>query len=182
MKPKSAKQPFNPLLLYALAVGCLIVLNFVFIGLIGAEANTTKLLKNELGVLEQEERIITSAQQIYSTYQDEIDTISSVFPNEETIPLFIQTLEDTIRANSDEYSLRFTAITPIKDQDKLFLPLSITMRTDLPKLILFLDKIEKLPYMTHVTSIFSKTPDGFTRTGEIQIGVKVYVQNPFTTK
>src|SRR3989344_256487 len=180
---KQIQQPaLNSLTILISMVIAVILLNVLFILLVRGEAKTIKLLKSELVTLEQEEQIIASAQNIYESYQNEIEVISQVFPNEETFVDFVQILETEVRASSDEYTLKFTASEPVQDKDKLRLPITITMKTDLVRLTGFLTQIEKLRYMTHVVQLSARTPDGFAQTGETSVNLVIYVQNPFTTQ
>lgn len=156
--------------------------NLLFLLLVKGEAKTILLTKNELIELEKQEQIIQSSQELYRTYQSEIEVISSVFPDEESVTLFIQLLEKQLRTVSDTYTLKFNSQLPVKEKEKLYLPLTIIMRTDLSRLSRFFEELEKMPYMTQLVSISAKTPDGFTKTGEVSLVLKVYVQNPFTTQ
>ena len=176
------QSALNSLTILISMVIAIILLNALFILLVQGEAKTIKLLKNELVTLEQEERIIASAQNIYESYQNEVEVISQVFPNEETFVDFVQVLENEVRASSDEYTFKFTANEPVKDQDKLLLPITITMKTELVRLTGFLTQMEKLRYMTHVSQLNARTPDGLIQTGEVTINLVIYVQNPFTTQ
>ncbi|HCM38168.1 MAG: hypothetical protein UV61_C0005G0055 [Candidatus Gottesmanbacteria bacterium GW2011_GWB1_43_11] len=179
-KPKTVRA--NPVLLWGLIFAVMILVNALFIFFALNETKTVKLLKTELVSLEQDGRIIASAQEINDKYRKEIDLISNVFPNEESLPVFVQSLETQIRNTADEYTIKFNSITPLTEQDKLFLPLTITLETDLTRLIKFLDALEHLSYMTHVSRISAKVPDGYTTKGEYNIGVKIYVQKPFSAK
>ena len=87
-----------------------------------------------------------------------------------------------LKTNADSYAVKFSSVTPLKEQERLYLPLNLTLRTDSARLVLLLDQLEKLAYMTHVESIVTKTPEGFTKTGESTIDIKIYVQNPFSAK
>ena len=166
-------------ILSALVAGA-VVLNILFIALAANEVRTIELLKKELTNLEQNAQIIASSQQIYNKYKDDIEVISAVFPTEESIPQFISQLEGEIRQTADEYTFKFSSITPISENTVLFLPLSITMKTDLTRLTLLLEKLENLAYITHVTSINTKAPEGLNGISEVNLQLKVYVQNPFT--
>jgi hypothetical protein len=180
MKPEEKASRMDPLvLLNGLCVGFLL-LSMIFIFLFQSEVRTITLLRNEYTILAQQKRIITAASEISKEYKDQIEVISGIFPNEQSIPLFIQALEVLIKQTSDEYTFRFNSLTPIIEGDKLFLLLTITMKTDLAKLVTFFSDLERLPYMTHVTGIVTKTPNGFKGVSEVSMGMKVYVQNPFT--
>ena len=179
---QTAKKFSDLLLLFAILLVTFVTVDVLFLLLARNEAKTIALLKQELKTLEQNARIITSAQELLSTYQAQIDQISNVFPSEETFPQFIQELESHIRAHADEYSLKFSSVIPLTEQDRLFLPLTLTMKTDLGRLLSFLATVENLPYMTHVSSLVTKTPEGFSGVSEVTVSLKVYVQNPFTAQ
>jgi hypothetical protein len=179
-KVTEKKKKFNPVMLWAGLLLAIIVVNCIFVYLALNEVKTIKLMRNELSMLNQQKDIITAADDIENQYKDNIEVISNVFPNEETIPLFIQTLEGIIKESSESYSpIKFNSLTPIVEGDKLFLLMTISMTSDLTKISTFLTQVEAMPYMTHITGISAKTPGGFIGKGEIIIGMKVYVQNPF---
>jgi Tfp pilus assembly protein PilO len=168
-------------LLLAIAVGIIIV-NLILLVVIKNQVKTIKLLKQEVSTLKQDELIIKSANEISSTYQDQIEVISGVFPDETNIPGFILNLETLLQQKTNEYNLKFTSITPIKENEFLFLPLSISLKTDFLRLMELFNEFEKLSFMTHITSISSKSPTGIKELNEVNIGVKLYVQNPFSEK
>lgn len=176
---KPIQSKISKITIYSAIIVGIVLLNLLFIFLASNETKTVGLLKTELSSIEKENKIITSSTDIYSQFDSEIVAISEVFPKEQTIPLFIQKLEELIRSVTDEYSFKFTSVTPIKENDRLFLPMTISMKTDLNRLLTFFAALEKFPYMSHVNLIVSKSPDGFTTSSEIQLNIKVYVQNPF---
>jgi len=181
MEPTKQQQKTNPIFILGSLTTAMVLVTCIFVFLFQSEVKTMQLLRNEYAILGQQKRIIDEASTISVQYKDEINVISEVFPNEQTIPIFIQTLEGLIKQSANEYTFRFNSLNPIIEGDKLFLLLTITMKTDLPKLLFFLSSLERLPYMTHVTGLIVKTPSGFTGNNEASIGMKIYVQNPFTT-
>lgn len=174
-KPKTSKLA----ILVSLVV-LLVVINLLFITLVSSEAKTVELLKKELTELYGQEKIITTASDLSDSYKEEIEVISAVFPTEQTITTFIQTIEDTLKGVTNEYTFRFSSPSPIREQDKLYLPLTMTVKTDMAGVTRLLEEFETLPFMTHITSISSRSPDGFSGVSEMGIFMKVYVQNPFT--
>ena len=162
-----------------IAIVC-VVLNVLFLLFIDNLTKTIALLKKEAVQLKQQEKLISSAKDLTTTYKTEIELVSSVFPEENTIPLFIKVLENEVASYSAEYSVKFDAVTPLQEQDRLLLPLTITFRADLTGLMDFLSHLEKLPYMTHVIGLSAKSPDGITNTSEVVVNLKVYVKDPFT--
>lgn len=181
MKEKVKKQS-NILLLLTGFLMAIVTINIIFILLTVNDAKTVDLLKKENILLSQDKQIIVTAGDISSQYKSEIDLISKVFPNEESIPQFIQEMEQVVSTQSDDYSLKFNSLTPIAEQDKLYLLVTLTMKTDMERLLILFDKLEDLPYMTHVTAVDAKPPTGFVGKGEVSIQLKLYVQNPFSTK
>ncbi len=173
-------QKTNPVIVLACIGLALIVVLILLLYFISTETKTILLMRQEKQALERDRQILVSAQNIYDTYKKEIQVITNVFPNEETLPQFLQILEERVRDVSDSYSVKFSSLTPLVEQEKLYLLLVVTMKTDLPRLEKFLASLETLPYMTHIVSINGKTPDGYISNQEISIGIKVYVQNPFT--
>jgi hypothetical protein len=181
MDAKKQSSTVNPIMILGGICFGLVLLSFILVFLFQNEIQTIKLLRNEYTILTQQKRIITASSEISEQYKDEINIISGIFPNEQSIPLFIQALEGLIKQTSSEYTFRFNSLTPIVEGDKLFLLMTVTMKTDQVKLLQFLSGLERLPYMTHITGMVSKSPSGFIGTAEISIGMKVYVQNPFST-
>jgi len=181
MNPKKTPPAINPIIILGGLSTGLVLLSFIFIFLFQNEIRTIRLLRSEYVILTQQKRIITAASEISGQYEDEIGVISRIFPNEQSIPLFIQELEGLIKQTSGEYTFRFNSLTPIAEGDKLFLLMTVTMKTEYPKLLQFLSSLEQLPYMTHITGVMSKTPNGFTADSEVSIGIKIYVQNPFSS-
>lgn len=158
----------------------LVVINVLFIALVSSEAKTVELLKKELTDLYGQEKIIATASELSQSYKEEIEVISAVFPTEQTITTFIQTIEENLKGVTNEYTFRFSSPSPVREQDKLYLPLTITVKTDMAGLTRLLEEFENLPYMTHITSVTTRSPDGFSGGSEVTLLMKVYVQNPFT--
>ncbi len=179
--PTSLKR-VNMLLPLIILLGTLVIVDFVFLFLFRSQITTVKLLKTEAQQLDTDRRIITASADIESEYKKEINAISGVFPTEETIPLFIQSLESAIRTFTEDYTFKFASLHPVAEQDKLFLLVTVSMRCEFVYLISFLEKLEVMPYMTHVVNIQAKTPENITGKSDISVALKVYVQNPFTTK
>jgi hypothetical protein len=176
-KPKDKKNTIQVILL-GVAIA-LVVINCAFLILFTSQAKSIALLKNEVGMLESA-RTASDTSAIAEEYEGTLETLEDVFPDEETMPTFIQELETNIRAVSGEYSIKFNSLTPVPEQDKLFLLLTIHIKTDFSKLNVFLKELEEMPYMTHVTVITGKTSGGFTGESDYNIGLKIYVKNPFT--
>ncbi|KKP59877.1 MAG: hypothetical protein UR52_C0002G0105 [Candidatus Gottesmanbacteria bacterium GW2011_GWA1_34_13] len=168
--------------IYAVIIGLLLILNIAFIIMVQNQVKTIALLKKELVGLEQNNQIISSSNEISTTYTNEIEMISRVFPSEALMPEVIKQFESEIRLNTDNYRLKFNSVTPVAELDRLYLPLTLTVDTDVVRLVNLLTRIEQMPYMTHVNSIISKNNEGLLGKSEITISLKLYVQNPFNSK
>lgn len=182
MEQKKQKQEIRPTTLLGLCCFIVVVVNLLFIYFIYTSAETIKLLDKELVILEQEQRIISRSADVYEQYKDDIDIISRVFPSADTVPVFIETLENISQRIYPSATVKFNSLVPLKERDASYLLLTVSLKTDLDGMNAFLDAIESLPYITHVTSIHANTPDGFTKPADIATGLKVYVQDPFSTK
>jgi len=179
---KSPKTAIGAVGIYTICMFILAGLNIAFLLFVINSARTVTLLQQEASALQEDQKMVSSSQDLYQTYVKEIEVITDVFPDEETIPNFIQSFESLIRPYTDEYNVRFVSLTPLVEQEKLYLLLTVIMKTDFIRFTNFLDALEKFPYMTHITSMSTKTPEGFTGKSEYAFGLKIYVKNPFSTE
>lgn len=182
MEQKKIRSLYNILTILSVSAGFLVFLDVLLVVFVATQKNTVALLKTQLIQLEQDYRVLSSSENVVEEYRDETEILSNVFPTEGTMLEFIQTLETLLRNSSEEYSIKFNSLTPVVEQDKLFLLLTLTLKTDLIRLDNFLGALEKAPFMTHVTGIVGKMPDSFNGTGELTVGLKVYVNNPFQSR
>ncbi len=182
MGNKTTLRVQNTISLFVAGIVGLTLMNILFLLLVSNEGKTISLLKKQLVQLEQDNVILDSSEEISESYTEEIALLSKVFPNEETILSFLQSLEGLTKENSSEYSVKFTSLNPLAEQDKLFLVLSVFMKTDKTRLANFLKRLEQLPYMTQVNSTVIHMPDGFDGSLDVSQTIKVYVQNPFAAK
>lgn len=163
-------------------LGVLFTVNILFLTLLQSTSQSIKLLKKELITVQQEAKGLASANDVFNQYESEMDRIGNVFPNEETIPDFIQMLETTVKPFADESTIKFSSLAPQTELDRLFLLMTISLRTDYVRLLSLFTALEKMSYMTHIVSVNAKTPQGIGNTTEAVLVLKVYVQNPFSAK
>lgn len=182
MKPNQKPTPISQVVLWVVIGISFALINLLLLVLTRSTYKTTTLLQKELGQLRQNTLIGLSDKELTAKYQKEIDLFAAVFPDEKTISALLQTLETEIGTLTSDFSVKFNAVNPIKEQEYLFVPLTIILRTDMPTLETLLDRLEKLPYMTHITAISARTPDGFDGVSAITISLKAYVKDPFTEK
>jgi hypothetical protein len=167
---------------YVVVLIVILCINIGIIFMLRTQVKVIGLLQGQLVQLQQDQQILASAEQIYQTYKNDIDTITSIFPDEETVLVFLQTLESIARGYSDSSMVKFAAFSPIPESDKLYLIFNITMRTDVDRLTSFLRELEGLPYMTRLIDITVTWVD--REKGSIDAGMKLklYVKNPFASK
>lgn len=181
MNKKPIKKT-NPLEKLALFLVLLVAINLGIIVLLQTQAKTIVLLKDQLRQLEKDQQIVASSEEIYATYEQDIDRILNVFPNEETVLDFLQTLERLTKEVSVDSTIRFASLNPMPETDKLFLLFNISLRTNRELFDIFLERLETLPYMTRIISTQVNFADGDVNNVDAMIVLKLYVQNPFTTK
>lgn len=166
---------------YILAFAGVIVINIGLLFFLRVQVGTIKLLKDQKIQLENDLKIVNSSEEIYNKYKNDIDEISSVFPSEEEVLFFLQTLDDLSKKYSDDALARFASTTPQPEGDMLYLLFNVSMKTDAIRLQSFLQELEKLPYMTRVLTISMSLPDGTQGKVNVTLNIKLYVKNPFST-
>ena len=160
----------------------LFLIDCLFIYLAKNKLKTIDSIRTEKNILEKDRQIISTASELTEKYQNEIEIFSKVFPNEETIALFLNDLENVIKKSTNDYKFQFSSFNPLPEQDKLYLLLTVSMKVDMENLIEFMTDIENLPYMMHINSISINSPLGINEATDTRVNLKLYVQQPFTAK
>jgi hypothetical protein len=167
---------------YIIVLIVLLCVNIGVLFFLKTQVKVINLLQGQLVQLQQDQTILASAEQIYQTYKNDIDTITSVFPDEETVLVFLQILEQLAQSTSDSSSVKFATFSPQQESDKMYLLFTINMRTDTNRLSLFLSQLEELPYMTRLINISVLWVDPKKGVIDSSMKVKLYVKNPFSAK
>lgn len=157
----------------------IVVVNIGIMFMLLNQAKTISLLQEQQQQLVQDQRILNSSEEIYAQYEGQIEKILNVFPDEETVLDFLQTLETLSKEHSTEYSVRFASRSPLPESDKLFLLFTVSLKTDKAQLDAFLDSLEALPYMTRVLTMNVAFPDPLSQAVDATLTLKLYVKNPF---
>ena len=181
MQKKPAKKT-SPIEKLALGLFLVIAINIGALVLINTQQKTIMLLKKQHSQLVNDQKIITSSEEIYQQYENDIDTILSVFPDETTVLDFIQKLEVLSKQYSEVSSVRLSARDPLPEGDKLFLLFNVNLKTDKDRLDIFLEELETLPYMTRMLSLDVRFPEKELQKVDASFVLKLYVKNPFTAK
>lgn len=159
----------------------LVLLDFSLLFFLRTQVKTIGLLKEQRLQLEQDQRIINSAEEIYQQYKDDIEAISEVFPGEEDVLAFLQQLETLAKQLSDDSVVKFASLSPQEEGDQLFLLFTINLKTDMQRLTTLMRELEVLPYMTRVLAVSVNFPDKISGKIDASLKLKLYVQNPFST-
>ena len=162
--------------------GGVIIFNLVLLALIHRQSKALKSTNEQQTKFRLERQIITSADQINMRFSQEIASLSGVFPNESSMTNFLKMLEKEATPYVYNYSVKFSTQTPLDEQGKMYVPLVVSFHTDNEGLQNFLARLEQLPYITHVTTIFTKIPQDNSNMNEVQMGIKVYVQKAFSSQ
>lgn len=180
MNPKNPRQAIRPMTLLALTCFLLVTVNMLFLVLTTNLVQTIHVLQKQLIALEQDRLIVNRSQEMYERYKDDVETISKVFPTEATIADFVTVLEEAAGKVAPGTSVKFNSLTPVVGKDTSYLLLTVSMKTDIVGLVAFLATLETLPYLTQVTAVGAKVPDGINKPSETSVSLKVYVQQPFS--
>lgn len=145
------------------------------------QVNVIRLLQQQKRQLEQDQKIINSSEEIYATYKEDIEDLLAVFPSEEDVLIFLETLQDVGKKHGSNVSARFSSPSPQQEGDKLFLLFRLTMTAKKDSLDSFLQELENLPYMTRLLTLSIGAPDGTKEEMNVTLLIKLYVKNPFNS-
>lgn len=182
MTPKHPPKSTSTIERLGLFILLIVVINIGLMVLMQTQAKTVSLLKDQQKQLEQDQRIVSSSEQIYSQYENDIQKILDVFPNDETVLDFLQMFEKLTKDNSEESTVKLASPDPLPEGDQLFLLFSITMKTDNTRLDEFLDALETMPYITRILSMNVVFSQANADEINASLALKLYVKNPFSAK
>jgi hypothetical protein len=122
---------------------------------------------------------LQAVQAIVKQHPAAADALKIVFPNIVSFPDFVVVIEALIHTYDKEGGIQFPSKTPVKTAGELTIPARIHFRTSLPEVNTFLKEMEQLPYIIEVTALEIQSPDGQDQPVTCNLGVKLYVQDPF---
>lgn len=123
--------------------------------------------------------LIQEQSAFYNDNPEIIETISNVLPNQDSIIKMVEDIENLQISLGIPSAFEFSSIVPTKDVNNSYVSFIIRTNTTTLKTISFLRSFEKLSYLTKITSVNIKTPQGIGGPVELAISGRVYVQNPF---
>jgi hypothetical protein len=179
---KRTSSPASTGILIAWSVAAIIFFVGTIIGLflVTSEAQGITLLRGEHQSLQNDVVIADTGRAIFDKYKDKIDIITHTFPDEGSMPEFVQQFEGILKSNSDSYTFKLNSLNPIPESDRLVLLFSVGLKTDTKRFFTLLKEVTQLPYITRITTAGAKIPEGQNKSGEYFFGVKIYVKNPFS--
>jgi Tfp pilus assembly protein PilN len=167
---------------WSLIIILIIVGHFGVLVLLNTQIKEIKLLKEQKEQLTQDQQLLSSGEQIYAQYKESFPILESVFPDEESVLIFLQSLEKLTRESGENGVVKFASLSPLPENDKLFLLFTIYLHTDTTRFEGFLTQLEELPYLTRVLSYTIQWSDQKKQLIDATVKLKVYVKNPFTKK
>lgn len=173
--PKSVKYKILNSLLF-IGIITISVLNIYFSNNI-----SNSIISKKQQAINQQTNSESIQQQLtfYENNPEIIQTISNVLPNQDSIIQVVEDIEGLQKSLSIPTAFEFSSIVPTQDINNSYVSFIIKTNTTTLKTISFLRSFEKLPYLTKITSINIKTPQGIGGPVELAISGRVYVQNPF---
>jgi Tfp pilus assembly protein PilO len=122
---------------------------------------------------------VNAAQAFVTKNPEAAQILIDTFPNQSTFPNIIALLEGLVSIYDPRGQIA-PANVPKKVQNELSLPLEISFTAGLLDLTDFLLQLEQLPHVIEITSLEIRSPQGQDESVNINIGTRVYVQDPFT--
>lgn len=110
---------------------------------------------------------------------DSLKLILDIFPDELTIIETVQILESLVQTYDANAKVKFSSLTPVAKNNQLYIPLQLNLHTTPYNSINLLRQLERLPYVVEVTNYETKVPSAASSAAEINLGVVLYVQDPF---
>lgn len=146
-----------------------------------AFGNTQELesLHQERIILQEDLVASQSLAEFTASQQEELIELENLFPDQETIVLFLQDIEMLVQAYDRGGTVRFSALQPVMHDNQLSIPLTINLRSDLTRLADFSLRLEKIPYFVRTNMIELRTPQGHRGEVITTIHGRLYVSDPF---
>lgn len=160
-------------------IASVIGISLVFLLMAQQQVKRIKTLENELQSVSESQLSTAGLQQFILDNQETINELQQVFPAQDTIINFLSLTEAMVHTLDPKGTVKFSALTPTKVNDELYIPLILTFRANPSQTMQFLKQLEQLPYIIQVTTVEFKLPNSQFDQGEVVIGGKIYVQDPF---
>lgn len=159
----------------------LITLLLSIAGIIISQNLSKNIQTEKQQILNQQETSQSSQDQqaFFESNPEIINTLSQVLPNQDTIIKVVEDIENLQKQLGISTAFEFSSIVPTNTATNSYVSFIIKTNTTTLKTISFLRSFEKLPYLTQITSIDLKTPQGIGGPVELAISGRIYVQNPF---
>ncbi len=180
MKRTSSPASTGALIAWSVAAVIFFIGTIIGVFLVTSVASGITLLRGERVSLQNDVAIADTGRALFEQYADKINLINHAFPDEGSMPEFVQAFEGILKKNSDSYTFKLNSLQPIPESGRLVLLFSVGLKTDAQRFFTLLSEVTRLPYITRITTAGAKIPEGPSKPGEYFFGVKIYVKNPFS--
>lgn len=158
-----------------------VLLTLLLVVLVNRKANEVESVNQIISELQQSTTKREQTSQLLTEYEDKSAQLRKVFPNERTIADFVKELEKIASLSSSQLEFTFETEKPRRDKNQhAYLTYSLRLTADLNGLLVFLDRFERVPYMTAIRLIQAQELKDFAGGGRYLIKADVYVEEPFS--
>jgi len=121
------------------------------------------------------------AKKMFEEYSQKNAKIRALFPNSSDIAEFVTRIEELAFLSGSDIEFNFVTDKVRKDENGYsYLDYTMQMKSDLNGLLVFLDRFERIAYMTSIREISSQNLSRFEGSGDYIIRAAVYVEEPFS--
>lgn len=166
-----------------LIAAAILVAGFVLVAVLVMLTNN--LLKKQQTLVQQKittQQSVTGTASLISFVQsnlDQLKLILDIFPDEATIIETLQTLEVLVHAFDLDGKVNFSSATPVLRSNQLEIPVQIHLRTTPYNSLNLLRQLERTPYIIEIINYELKASPTSSAAAEVDLGVVLYVQDPF---
>jgi hypothetical protein len=142
------------------------------------EVSSAKKLVSQSIEFEENKR---KAKRLFDKYESKVEKIENLYPTERTIAEFVKQVENTANLSSSSVEFSFDSEKPRKDKNQYsYLSYTIRLVTDMNGLLVFLDRFEKLPFLSSIKLIQTQKLATFDSQGTYILKADVYISEPFS--
>lgn len=174
---KKARQLFIAGVIILVTGGMLV---FVLTSVANQQAKKYVSLKQNAIALQQSKEDSEDLHGLANREQEGLQLIDDAFPDETTILGVIQYLETIVQQYDEAGLVRFSGNTPVKTNNELSISLNMKFAATPSDMLEFVRQLERVPYIIEIVSLEMKSPQGISNPGQAVIGVRLYVQDPFS--
>jgi Tfp pilus assembly protein PilO len=142
-------------------------------------ANATFAIKQQNINEQVKQQTAVEQTTFYENNPQMLDVIDAALPDQTEIVDVLTAIDNLGSLVGMKVNFNFASVDPTKENNQLSVPFTLKSNTTIIKAIQFLRYFEKLPYLSSITSLSIKSPQGIGGTIELSIIGRLYVQDPF---